>query len=164
MAPDATAESAPTKAIRLRHPWRTVLAVVLILMFAAFVIDPAGRPADDWPSVAKYIFDRRISLAAVNTLQLMTYSMAMAIAIVLGVILAVMRLTQNQSSRASPGSTSGYSAARPSMRGWFSGACLRSSTRASTSAPGRVARALTGSTTVSPGQPGRVSPMGDLGL
>jgi polar amino acid transport system permease protein len=93
MAPDATAESAPIKAIRLRHPWRTVLAVVLILILASFIIDAAGRPAYDWPSVAKYIFDRRISQAAVNTLQLMTYSMA--IAIVLGVILAVMRLTPN---------------------------------------------------------------------
>jgi polar amino acid transport system permease protein len=86
-------ESEPIKAIRLRHPWRTVLAVVLILILALFVIDAARRPAYDWPSVAKYIFDRRISEAAVNTLQLMIYSMV--IAIVLGVILAVMRLTPN---------------------------------------------------------------------
>jgi polar amino acid transport system permease protein len=91
--PDATGESAPIKAIRLRHPWRTVLAVVLILVFVLFIIDAAGRPAYDWPSVAKYIFDRRISQAAVNTLQLTIYSMV--IAIVLGVILAVMRLTPN---------------------------------------------------------------------
>ena len=80
-------------AIRLRHPWRTVLAVALILIFALFIIDAARRPAYDWPSVAKYIFDRRISEAAVNTLQLTIYSMV--IAIVLGVILAVMRLTPN---------------------------------------------------------------------
>jgi polar amino acid transport system permease protein len=91
--PDWTAESAPIKAIRLRHPWRTVFAVVLILIFALFIIDAARRPAYDWPSVAKYIFDRRISQAAVNTLQLTIYSMV--IAIVLGVILAMMRLTPN---------------------------------------------------------------------
>ena len=91
--PDATGESAPIKAIRLRHPWRTVLAVVLILVFVLFIIDAAGRRAYDWPSVAKYMFDRRISQAAVNTLQLTIYSMV--IAIVLGVILAVMRLTPN---------------------------------------------------------------------
>lgn len=90
--PDTTAGS-PIKAIRLRHPWRTVLAVVLVLIFSLFIIDAAGRPAYDWQSVAKYIFDRRISQAAVNTLQLTVYSMV--IAIVLGVILAVMRLTPN---------------------------------------------------------------------
>jgi polar amino acid transport system permease protein len=67
--------------------------VVLILIFVLFVIDAAGRPAYDWPSVAKYIFDRRISAAALNTLALTIYSMA--IAIVLGVTLAVMRLTPN---------------------------------------------------------------------
>jgi polar amino acid transport system permease protein len=92
-APDASAGSEPIKAIRLRHPWRTVLAVLLILVFALFIIDAAGRPAYDWPSVAKYIFDRRISQAALNTLQLTIYSMV--IAIVLGVALAVMRLTPN---------------------------------------------------------------------
>ena len=91
--PDWTAESAPIKAIPLRHPWRTVLAVALILIFVLFIIDAAGRPAYDWPSVAKYIFDRRISQAAVNTIQLTIYSMV--IAIVLGVILAMMRLTPN---------------------------------------------------------------------
>jgi polar amino acid transport system permease protein len=91
--PDGALESAPIQAIRLRHPWRTVLAVVLILFLALFILDAARRPAYDWPSVAKYIFDKRISRAAVNTLQLMVYSMV--IAIVLGVILAVMRLTPN---------------------------------------------------------------------
>jgi polar amino acid transport system permease protein len=58
-----------------------------------FIIDAAGRTAYDWPSVAQYVFDRRITQAALNTLQLTVYSMV--IAIVLGVILAVMRLTPN---------------------------------------------------------------------
>jgi polar amino acid transport system permease protein len=88
-----TGESAPIKAIRLRHPGRTVLAVVLILAFALFILDAAQRPAYDWPSVAKYIFDRRISEAALNTLQLTIYSMV--IAVLLGVVVAVMRLTPN---------------------------------------------------------------------
>ena len=86
-------DSAPIKAIRLRHPWRVVLAVVLIVALALFVVDAAQRPAYDWPSVARYIFDRRISQAAVNTVQLTLYSMI--IAIVLGVVLAVMRLSPN---------------------------------------------------------------------
>ncbi len=91
--PSDQAESPPIKAIRLRHPWRTVFAVVLIVFFALFVIDAARRPAYDWPSVAKYLFDRRISVAAINTLQLTIYSIVMAI--VLGGILAVMRLSPN---------------------------------------------------------------------
>ncbi|RNE57025.1 amino acid ABC transporter permease [Cryobacterium tepidiphilum] len=68
-------------------------AVVLVVIFALFVIDAAGREAYDWPTVAKYVFDRRISMAAFNTLQLTVYSMI--IAIILGVTLAIMRLSPN---------------------------------------------------------------------
>lgn len=81
------------KAVKLRHPWRMVFAVLLVLAFGLFVIDAAQRPAYDWPSVAKYVFDRRITQAAFNTLQITVYSMV--IAIVLGVLLAVMRLSPN---------------------------------------------------------------------
>ncbi|MCU1447197.1 amino acid ABC transporter permease [Cryobacterium sp.] len=88
--PDA---SAPIKAIRLRHPWRMVFAVLLVAIFALFVIDAAFRPAYDWPAVGKYLFDRRISMAALVTIELTVFSMV--IAIVLGVILAVMRLSPN---------------------------------------------------------------------
>ena len=87
------APSEPIKAIRLRHPWRMVFAVLLILIFALFVIDAAFRPAYDWPAVGKYLFDRRISMAALVTIELTVFSMV--IAIILGVILAVMRLSPN---------------------------------------------------------------------
>jgi polar amino acid transport system permease protein len=91
--PAGAAEPAAIKAIRLRHPWRIVFAVVLILAFAVFVLDASQREAYDWPSVAKYLFDRRITMAAFVTLQLTIYSMV--IAIILGVTLAVMRLSPN---------------------------------------------------------------------
>lgn len=91
--PDGTTESEPIKAIRLRHPWRIVFAVVLVVGFVLFIVDAAGREAFKWDFVAKYVFDRRITEAALNTLQLTIYSMV--IAIVLGVLLAVMRLTPN---------------------------------------------------------------------
>lgn len=81
------------KAIRLRHPWRNVFAVVLLLALALFVIDAAQRPAYGWDTFAKYIFDIRISQAAGNTLLLTIYSMV--IAILLGITLAVMRLSEN---------------------------------------------------------------------
>ena len=92
VAPVSTV-SAPIKAIRLRHPWRIVFAVALIVIFALVVVDAAFRPAFDWPVVGQYLFDRRISQAAVVTLQLTVISMV--IAIILGVIVAVMRLSPN---------------------------------------------------------------------
>ncbi|MCU1545807.1 MAG: amino acid transporter permease [Homoserinimonas sp.] len=81
------------QAIRLRHPWRTVVAVILLSGLALFIIDAAQRPAYNWGTFATYVFDRRISQAALNTLLLTVYSMV--IALVLGVTLAVMRLSNN---------------------------------------------------------------------
>lgn len=83
----------PIKAIKLRHPWRIVIAVVLVAALALFVWDAALRPAYDWAEYGKYIFDRRIGAAAWVTIQLTVYSMV--IAIVLGLLLAVMRLSPN---------------------------------------------------------------------
>jgi polar amino acid transport system permease protein len=81
------------KAIKLRHPWRNVFAVVVLLALALFIIDAAQRPAYGWDTFAKYLFDQRISQAALNTLALTVLSMV--IAVILGVTLAVMRLSPN---------------------------------------------------------------------
>ena len=80
-------------AIPLRHPWRILIAVVLVLGLAVFVLDAAQRPDYGWPEVGKYIFDRRISQAAWVTLSLTIY--AMIGAIVIGLVLAIMRLSPN---------------------------------------------------------------------
>ena len=80
-------------AIPLRHPWRIVIAVVLLLGLAVFVLDAAQRSDYGWPDVGKYIFDRRISQAAWVTLWLTIYSMIGAI--VIGLLLAIMRLSPN---------------------------------------------------------------------
>jgi polar amino acid transport system permease protein len=93
LSPNGSALSKPIKAIKLRHPWRTFFAVVIIVIAALFIIDAAGRPAYDWPAVGKYVFDVRVIEAAFNTLQLTIYSMI--IGIILGIILAVMRLSPN---------------------------------------------------------------------
>ncbi|MCC6270990.1 MAG: amino acid ABC transporter permease [Microbacteriaceae bacterium] len=83
----------PIRAIRLGHPWRITIAVILVIMLAIFIIDASQREAYRWDTFGKYIFDKRISEAAVFTLLLTVYSMA--IAIVLGIVLAVMRLSDN---------------------------------------------------------------------
>lgn len=86
-------EPEPIKAIRLKHPGRIIFAVILVLALTIFIIDAAQRPAYSWDNFAKYLFDKRISQAAGYTLLLTVYSMA--IAIVLGITLAVMRLSDN---------------------------------------------------------------------
>ena len=90
------ADNAPPEdivAIPLRHPWRILVAVLLVLGLAVFVLDAAQRPDYGWADVGKFIFDRRISQAALLTLSLTIY--AMVGAIVIGLLLAIMRLSPN---------------------------------------------------------------------
>ncbi len=84
---------AAIKAKKLRHPVRSIIATALILIGLVVAVDAAFRPAYDWPAVAKYLFDHRVLEALVNTVQLTIFSML--IAIVLGALLAVMRLSEN---------------------------------------------------------------------
>ena len=81
------------KAVKLRHPWRIAIAVVLVVLLVLFVLDAAQRKAFGWADVGKYVFDIRISQAALVTLELTVYSMI--IGIVLGLVLAIMRLSPN---------------------------------------------------------------------
>ena len=81
------------KAVRLRHPWRIAIAIVLIALVALFIIDAAGRTAYDWPTVAQYLFDRRVSKAAFVTVQLTVY--AMGLGIFIGLLMAIMFLSPN---------------------------------------------------------------------
>lgn len=90
---DPHQEGEAIAAIPLRHPWRIVTAVVLVVVLALFILDAAQREAYGWADVGKYLFDKRISQAALVTLQLTIYSMV--IAIVLGLLVAVMRLSPN---------------------------------------------------------------------
>jgi polar amino acid transport system permease protein len=85
--------SASLKAEKLPHPWRNLIAAILIVLAVAFIWDASQRQAYDWPTVGLYLFDHRVLEAAINTLQLTLYSMLFAI--VLGVALALMRLSPN---------------------------------------------------------------------
>ncbi len=80
-------------AVPLRHPWRWVAAVVIVILVALFVYGAATNDAYRWRVFAEYLFNKRIFLGVSNTLQLTVYSMVLAI--VLGVVLAVMRLSAN---------------------------------------------------------------------
>ena len=81
-------------AVPLRHPWRWAAAVVIVIAVGLFVYGAATNDAFRWHIFAKYVFNERVlKVGLVNTLQLTVYSMVLAI--ILGVILAVMRLSQN---------------------------------------------------------------------
>ncbi|SUA43218.1 Histidine transport system permease protein hisM [Nocardia africana] len=83
----------PIEAVPLRRPGRWIAAAVLLILLGLFVYGAATNPAYRWDTYWKYLFDRRISEGAVVTLELTV--LAMAIGVVLGVILAVMRLSPN---------------------------------------------------------------------
>jgi polar amino acid transport system permease protein len=90
----ADASSPPAiDAVPLRHPWRWVAAIVILLLLVLFLWGAATNDAYGWATYRKYLFDQRVSEAAWITLQLTVY--AMVLAIVLGVLLAVMRLSPN---------------------------------------------------------------------
>lgn len=86
-------EAAPIKAVPLRHPIRNLIAAIIIVIVASFIYDAALRETYDWPTFATYVFDHRIAQAALVTLELTVYSMI--IGIILGLVLAVMRLSLN---------------------------------------------------------------------
>jgi polar amino acid transport system permease protein len=88
-----TSSPAAIDAVPLRHPWRWLTAAIIIVLVALFVYGAATNPAYGWSTYRKYLFDERISEAAWNTLQLTFW--AMALGVVLGIILAVMRLSPN---------------------------------------------------------------------
>ncbi len=92
--PDAHAVPERIEAIKLRHPWRTVFATVLLIIVALFIYDAAfNRPVYSWDIVGQYLFDVRVLDAIWYTLQLTIYSMI--IAIILGIVIAIMRLSPN---------------------------------------------------------------------
>lgn len=91
---DAGAPPQTIDAVPLRHPWRWVAAAVILIFAFLFIYGAATNQAYRWSVFAEYLFNSRVlTVGLVNTLQLTVYSMALAIA--LGVLLAVMRLSPN---------------------------------------------------------------------
>lgn len=85
---------APIDAVPLRHPWRWAAAVAIVVLLALFLYGAATNEAYRWSTYGEYLFNERVlTVGVVNTLQLTIFSMALAIA--LGVLLAVMRLSPN---------------------------------------------------------------------
>lgn len=83
----------PINAVPLRHPWRWVGATVIIVLVGLFAYGAATNKAYGWSTYTEYLFNERILLGVVNTLQLTVY--AMLIGVALGIVLSVMRLSPN---------------------------------------------------------------------
>ncbi|MDL9981264.1 amino acid ABC transporter permease [Microbacterium candidum] len=82
------------KAVPLRHPGRVAAAVILIAALAVFIYGAATNDAYQWNTYFAYLFDERISQAALVTITLTVLSMILGL--VLGVVLAIMRLSPNR--------------------------------------------------------------------
>ncbi len=72
---------------------RWIAGVVVAALVALFVWGAATNDAYRWDVYGQYLFDRRITEAAWKTIQLTV--LAMIIAVLLGIVLAVMRLSPN---------------------------------------------------------------------
>jgi polar amino acid transport system permease protein len=81
------------KAIPVRHPWRWVVAVVVLAAGAAVVYTFATAPLLHWSVVGQFLFFPQILHGLLVTLELTV--IAMLIGVIFGVILAVMRLSVN---------------------------------------------------------------------
>jgi polar amino acid transport system permease protein len=90
---DTTSAPETIKAIPLRRPGRWIAAVILLGALALFVYGAATNDAYSWGTYRDYLFNDFILSGVWNTIQLTIW--AMVIGIVLGVVIAVMRLSPN---------------------------------------------------------------------
>ncbi|MGH3333485.1 MAG: amino acid ABC transporter permease [Nocardioidaceae bacterium] len=79
--------------VRLRHPGRWLAAAALAVLFAMFVHFMVASPALRWDLVVGYLFEKSILQGLVMTLKLTVVSMV--VGLLLGTLLAVMRLSEN---------------------------------------------------------------------
>ncbi len=83
----------PLKAVPVRHPGRWVGVAVIVVLAAMLVHSFLTNPNFQWAVVGKYLFSEPVLRGLQNTLILTVLSMA--IGVVGGVLLAVMRLSPN---------------------------------------------------------------------
>lgn len=93
-----------------RFHWGRWLAVVLILAAVALLVRAFAQGQIEWNYVGRFITVPVILTGIVNTMVMAV--LAMALGIVLGVVVAIMRLSPNPCWPPSPSSTPGCFAAR----------------------------------------------------
>ncbi len=88
------ASDTPMPVVPLRHPWTWAASVLVVLMAAGVAWSVATNPAFQWPVVVQYLFDEQILAGLRRTLELTVA--AMALGLLLGTALAIMRLSDNR--------------------------------------------------------------------
>jgi polar amino acid transport system permease protein len=91
--PEPVAAPEAIKAVPVRHPGRWVAAALVALIVVVVAHSVATNPRFEWHVVGDYLFAHQILRGVLTTLELTV--VAMAIGIVLGVVLALMRLSRN---------------------------------------------------------------------
>ncbi len=81
------------QAVPVRHYGRWIAAAAIAVLVAALIRSVATNPRFEWGVVGDFLFDRRILDGLVVTLELTV--VAMTIGILLGILLALMRLSQS---------------------------------------------------------------------
>ena len=84
---------APIKAIPLKHPGQWVVGAIIVVLAFLFVWGAATNDAYKWSTYGDYLFEQRILEGVGYTLALTV--LAMFFGVVLGVIVAVMRMSPN---------------------------------------------------------------------
>jgi polar amino acid transport system permease protein len=90
---DATGRPEDIRAVPVRHPGRWIAAAIVVVLAIVIVRSIVTNPHFEWSVVGEYLFDERILEGLRVTLELTV--IAMAIGIVLGMLLAVMRISPN---------------------------------------------------------------------
>jgi polar amino acid transport system permease protein len=94
-SPEVTEPGRPEeiRAVPVRHVGRWVAAAIVLVVAVALVRSAATDPHFEWSVVGEYLFDPRVLTGLRVTIELTV--IAMAIGILLGVVLAIMRLSPN---------------------------------------------------------------------
>jgi polar amino acid transport system permease protein len=93
LTPSAQERPDDIKAVPVRRPGRWIAAFIVVVFAASFVRFVIADSAMKWNVIGQYLFDSRVLDAVVRVIYLTALSMF--IGVVLGVILAVMRLSPN---------------------------------------------------------------------
>jgi len=93
LSEERTGRPEEIKAVPVRHPGRWVASAIVLVIVASIVRAVVTNSHFQWGVVGHYLFDPRILHGVTITLELTVLSMA--IGIVLGILVAVMRLSPN---------------------------------------------------------------------
>jgi len=80
------------RVVPVRHPWRWIGIVVVLVLAAQFIHGLATNPGWDWPTFARYFTASSVISALGTTVKLTLYGSLLGFA--LGIVLAAMRLSK----------------------------------------------------------------------